>query len=225
MAPAQSKSLVNKCGGLRTAPGTTFLEVLLAVTMLTLVTAMIMNAINSMVIAQTTQRQRLAAAELANGLVLTYLDDKKLLPQRNSVVVYGRDRYRWDYDERAVTITPSREETLAARSNQGLSLGRLKAVTFHVWLSEQSGGVATFDEARGSQVHFALSRIVDPIALRNPDAIERMLKDPEAYKEFLANFTNTGAPPATPEDRSGRPTRPGQTPPRTPVPGKQGGGK
>jgi type II secretory pathway pseudopilin PulG len=218
------------CRVCRSARGMTFLEVLLAVTLLTLVTAMIMTAVNSMITAQVTQRQRLAAAELANGLILTYMDDKKLLPARSSVVVYGRDRYRWTYEERPVTIVPAREEALAARANSGLSLNRIKSVTFHVWLSEESGGTATLEEAKGSQVHFALARIVDPIALRNPDAIERMLKDPEAYQEFLANFTGVnagGAPPAAGganAARNRRPTPPARSPASGAGSGKGGGG-
>lgn len=181
---------------------------MLAVALLALVTAMIMVAINSMMAAQVMQRQRLGAAELANGMVLTYLDNRKKLPSTDAYLNYGRDLYRWSYTEQPVQIKPAREEALTARSNAALSWNRMKSVTFHVWLSEKSGGVQSLDEASGTSVHFAISRIVDPIALRNPDAIERMLKDPVAYQEFIANFTPNQAPagtrpPAKPAEKSG----------------------
>ncbi len=209
--PQSSRGLIAPRGALRR--GITFLEVMLAVALLALVTAMIMVAINTMMAAQIVQRQRLGAAELANGMILTYLDDKQKLPSSSSMLNYGRDLYRWSYTEQPATLKPAREEQLTARGNSSISLNRIKSVTFHVWLSEKSGGVSTLDEAAGSSVHMALSRIVDPVALRNPDAIERMLKDPKAYQEFIANFTNNPGSPA------GRPVQ------TKPAPDSRGKGK
>jgi type II secretory pathway pseudopilin PulG len=183
------------------------LEVVLSMVLLALVTSMIMTAIASMMAAQTTHRQRLAAAEVANRLTLQYLDDKKTLPASGSTILYGRDKYRWDLAERPVTITPARPESVQNRGNSGLSLNRLKSVSFRVWLGEESGGSHGFDTTYPS---FVISRLVDPIALRNPDSIDYMLKNPEAYQEFLKNFTG-GAGSSGANPPGGGPT--GKNPP------------
>ncbi|MCX5688665.1 MAG: hypothetical protein NTV94_02535, partial [Planctomycetota bacterium] len=72
---------------------------------------------------------------------------------------------------------------------------------------------------------FTLSRVVNPTALRNPDTIDRMLKDPEAYREFLANLTGGGTPtpagntPNSPNSPNGPGKNTPRTPGKTPTPG------
>ncbi len=173
--------------------GLTFLEVVLSVVLLVVVTAMVMQAINSMLAAQVIHRQRLGAAELANRLTLQYLDDKRSMPARGLPVVYGRDRYRWEHDERPVTINPARPEAVQARNASTQTLNRIISVTVRVWLGEESGGSYAYDPMVPGYV---LSRVVNPVALRNPDSIDKMLKDPEAYREFLAALTGNAPTPA-----------------------------
>jgi type II secretory pathway pseudopilin PulG len=189
----------------------TFLEVVLSVVLLSVVASMVMSAINGMLAAQNTHRQRLGAAELANRLTLQYLDDKRSMPASGAPIVYGRDKYRWEYVERPVTITPARPEALQTRNTASQSLNRLINVTVRVWLCEESGGTYAYDADEPSYV---LSRIVNPVALRNPDSIDRMLKNPEAYREFLANLTGGSTAPNAPA----RPDQPA-------TPGKGGTGK
>lgn len=174
--------------------GLTFLEVVLSVVLLVVVTSMVMQAINSMLAAQVIHRQRLGAAELANRLTLQYLDDKRSMPAQGLPIVYGRDRYRWEYVERPVTINPAKPEAVQARNTSTQTLSRIISVTVRVWLGEESGGSYAYDAAVPGYV---LSRVVNPVALRNPDSIDKMLKNPEAYREFLAALTG-GAPVPAP---------------------------
>lgn len=197
---------------------------MLAVTLLAIVTAMIMGAIGSMVMAQVRQHHQLGAAELANRLVLQYLDDKRSLPAAGLPIVYGRDKYRWDYSEQPITLTSAKPEANTNRNTGALSLNRLKAVVFRAWLAEESGGSAFFD---GGAPAFSIARIVDPIALRNPDSIDYMLKNPEAYKEFLANFTGATSPGVqpspTPLPQTDKRGSQGKTPSSPGLPRKGGG--
>jgi len=204
-------------------PGLTFLEVVLSVVLLAIATSMIMAAINNMLSAQTVHRQRLGAAEIANRLTLQYLDDKRTLPAAGAPVVYGRERYRWDYTERPVTLIPSRPEAIQSRNTSNQATNRLVSVNFRVWLSEESGGGYSYDALLPS---CTLARVVNPTALRNPDSIERMLKDPEAYREFLANLT--GNAPSAPDKANAKPNTPPSRAPRDATrPGREmpGGGK
>lgn len=208
--------------------GLTFLEVVLSVVLLVVVTSMVMQAINSMLAAQVMHRQRLGAAELANRLTLQYLDDKRSMPAQGLPIVYGRDRYRWEYDERPVTITPARPEAVQTRNTATQTLSRIISVTVRVWLGEESGGSYAYDAAVPAYV---LSRVVNPVALRNPDSIEKMLKNPEAYREFLAALTG-GGPAPTPGDGKSQPAPKGPNPkgpapkgPPSKAPAPKGGSK
>lgn len=174
--------------------GTTFLEVMLSVALLAVVATMIMTAIGNMFTAQIQERQTLAAAELSNRLMLQYLHDKRTLPQAGLPVEYGANRFRWELTERSVKLEFARQEALSARAQNSAGLTGIKAVTFRVWLSEESGGSSFYEDGAP---RFMLSRIVNPVALRNPDSIDHMLKDPDLYREFIQNFTgaNTLTPP------------------------------
>src|SRR5690349_3114057 len=61
--------------------GSTFIETTCAVAMLAMVAAAVLGAFTTMYGAQTRMRNRLGAMELANRLVLQYLDDKDTMPQ------------------------------------------------------------------------------------------------------------------------------------------------
>jgi type II secretory pathway pseudopilin PulG len=187
-----------------------FLEVLLSAVLLTLVTGMILAAIQGVVGSQVRQHQKLGAAEVANRLILEYIDDQGTMPQAGLPVRYGRDFYRWEIDERPLTLTPAKEREPAgatARPNTGINLDRLKTVRINVWLSDERGGGP--DPGAPS---FALSRIVDPIfgQLRNPDTADHIMKDPVLRQKFLDAVTGMAASAGT------RPT--GVTPRTTPRP-------
>ncbi|VAX40656.1 hypothetical protein MNBD_PLANCTO03-2052 [hydrothermal vent metagenome] len=164
----------------RAARGMTFLEVVFA----TVILAMTVATMAATVAAISTQQQRsqqlLATAELANRLVIQYLDDPKALPSEDLTISYGQDEYRWKM--RVTRVKSTLDETVArnieaaqTRRNEA-SPDRLKKVVVTVWLSEKSGGMFLADQG-GPQSR--LVRIVDPFAFgrRTPDSLENMMQD------------------------------------------------
>ncbi|MBX3382198.1 MAG: hypothetical protein KF864_01690 [Phycisphaeraceae bacterium] len=205
-----------------TRRGVTFLEVVLSVVLLSMVTGAVLSAINGVVYQQTRQMHRLGAAELSNRLMLQYIDDKESMPQRGLPVAYGRDLYRWELVEEPVSLTHGRAE-VASRGNPNVNLNRLRRITIAVWLSEESGGTYLND---GITPSFTLSRVVDPVfgQLRNPDTANHILTNERLRRQFMEAITGMsggGSVPVTPA----RPTPARPTPSRTPQPAPQGGGK
>lgn len=206
-----------------------FLEVLLSVVLLSLVTGMILTAIEGVVSTQIRQHQRLGAAEVANRLILEYIDDQDKMPAPGLPVVYGRDFYRWELEERPITLTPARNNEPAnatTRNRSGINLDRLKTVKIHVWLSDEQGS----GPEQGTP-SFSLSRIVDPVfgQLRNPDTADHIMKDPVLRQRFLDAVTgiaaSTGPRPTGASPRgTTRPTPPGPSkgsPPPAAKPGSK----
>lgn len=198
-----------------------FLEVLLSVVLLALVTGMIMAALQGVVGSQLRQHQRLGAAEVANRLILEYIDDQGSMPKPGLPVMYGRDYYAWSIEERPITLTPAKPPEPAgatARPTSGIDLDRLKTVRLTVWLSDERGG-----PPEAGAPMFALSRIVDPIfgQLRNPDTADHIMKDPVLRQKFLDAVTGMAA------SAGSRPTgvNPRSTGRGTQPPPKSGGGK
>ena len=69
--------------------GITFLEVVVGVALLGIVTAAMLGTINFATGIQLRQARMLACSEVANRLVLEYLDDPTKLPDPGKTVEYG----------------------------------------------------------------------------------------------------------------------------------------
>lgn len=176
-----------------TRRGMSFLEVVLALAILSMIAATAMSAISAITGQAKAARQRLAAIELANRLILQYMDDPTRMPRPELPIEYAQERYRWSLREGAVSMVP----VVPAEERSSLGprrLDRFKSVTLTVWLSEESGGTSMPEVGTPGAV---LTRLMDPYALRNPDAIERMLADPARLQQFIEAFTG-GAPSAPP---------------------------
>jgi type II secretory pathway pseudopilin PulG len=166
--------------------GMTFLEVVAAFALLGVVTAAIFGVFGFVSGTQLRQQRMLGCAEVANRLMLQYLDEPTGMPDTHKPVEYGPQgapaRFRWDYSEDPVQIT----EVLADQRDQSrqspFSPDRFRQVTIRVWLSEESGG-SRFPE--GDTPSATLSRMVDPMAPRNPDSFMNMLQNPEAFRQFM----------------------------------------
>lgn len=200
--------------------GTSFLEVVLALAILSMIAATSLSAISAITGQARAARQRLAAMELANRLVLQYMDDPTRMPRAELPIEYAQERYRWSLREGSVSmvpvVAPQERTTMGPRR-----LDRFKTITMTVWLGEESGGRAVPDEGTPGAV---LTRLMDPYALRNPDAIERLLADPQRRQWFLEAFT--GGAPSVPS--SGVPARgngPGVRPAGGGASGTPGGGR
>jgi type II secretory pathway pseudopilin PulG len=198
--------------------GLTFIETICAVAMLALVAAAVLGAFNSIITQQERERHRLGAMELANRLILQYLDDSDTMPAAGLPIVYGDERYHWELQETPVQLIPARPDVAEDRSSaSAISVNRMQAINVTVWLSDESGGSAQFD-ARVPNA--TLTRLMDPIALRNPDTTNNLARDTTKQQEFIARFRAIGrnAPATKPTPGTPGDTKPTPTP--TPVPSK-----
>lgn len=206
----------------RVRRGMSFLEVVVALAILSMIAATSLSAVSAITGQARAARQRLAAMELANRLVLQYMDDPTRMPRAELPIEYGDERYRWMLHEGSVSMVPvvpaEERSTIGPRR-----LDRFKTLTVTVWLGEESGGTPRPEVGIPGAV---LTRLMDPYALRNPDSIERLLADPERRQHFLEAFT--GAAPSAPpsgSNPSGGAGRGGNGPGVRPAGGSDGGAK
>lgn len=184
--------------------GMTFLEVVAGAALLALLAATLFGAIGYMFRSSVRERQELAAAELANRLMLQYLDDYRQMPSRTAPVKFGAPGaewwFRWELRVTGATLEEhvADESRRAARveRTQSANLSRFKQITMRVWLAEDSGGSAS----RVPEVpQYAITRVMDPLATRNPDSIQKMWKNPELQSKMLELAFGQGGEEGTPE--------------------------
>lgn len=213
--------------------GLSFVETVCAATLLGVLAASIFGALSAIVGSQRRQQHELAASEVANRLILQYLDDKAGLPMQGLPVEYAGMRYRWQLTESPVELVPARPDSASERqSTVNLRIDRFNLVKVTAWLSEESGGATNPEPGTPTAT---LARIVDPVALRNPDTIERTFSDSSRMQEYLDLMSkyNTGNRPRG--GSASRTNAPGSTLSNTPRTGtnstpnssgsKGGGGK
>lgn len=182
--------------------GLTFLECVAATALLGIAAASLLSVVSFAAGAQAREQQKLAAAELANRLVLMYLDDPLGMPKPGSLLAYGPTFYRWEYAEQPATLTEAVPEGRDPNRPVTLPLDRFTQVSVRVWLSEKSGGSMN---GSGGEPSATLARVFDPFYLRNPDSMALILKDPsrqQRYMEQLMGFRGSGE--RRPERRGGR---------------------
>lgn len=164
--------------------GVTFVESVLGVVLLGLVTASLAGAVAFMRTNQARLEQRLGAAELANRLILQYIDDDESLPNRTLPIGYGDRLYRWSMEQQRVRFKT--RTSGAENANQGIgggvSLDRVQLVTVRVWLSEESGGTRDFHPETANAV---ITRLIDPLAFSNPDSLETLLESPGGMERLM----------------------------------------
>ncbi len=177
----------------RAARGMSLLEVVFAVVLLALVASAVTGAISFVGGSEVRAQKRLGAYELANRLILQHLDDPNQLPDRTRPIEYDRFRYRWELDISQVRMrTPSlaTQREVNAQAND-----RFEQVTVAVFAVQE--GVLFEPPAEQLAV---LTRVYDPFAPRNPDAVERM--DADALIEKIQGLFG-GDLPAGGRNRSG----------------------
>jgi Tfp pilus assembly protein PilV len=174
----------------RAARGVSFLEVVFAMIVLAMTVATLATGVNAIANQQGRSRQLLNCAEIANRLIIQYLDDRKALPSEDLTIPYGDEfyRYRKNVTRVAATLDETVERNLEAYQNRqpGADPDRLKKVVITVWLSERSGGGRLPDMGAPQQT---LVRVVDPYAFgrRSPDSLRNLLQnDPSALIEEIS---------------------------------------
>lgn len=181
--------------------GLTFLEIVAAVALLGIVASALVGVTSFLAASQARQAQLLAASELANRLILMYLDDPTAMPEGNKPIAYGPNEYRWEYVEEPLVLVEAMPGGRDPGRPQTLDPNRFAQVTVRVWLSERSGGAARPVAAvPGATV----TRMLDPIALRNPDSGENLLNNPTRMQEFMQRMMGIRATSPEPSPAPGR---------------------
>lgn len=165
-------------------PGVSFLEAILGVVLLGLVTASLAGAVSFMHKSETRLTRKLAACELANRLILQFIDDRESLPSRALPIEYGPDLFRWELEEQPVEFQVESQGTGsdAGGVGGGVSLDRVRYVVVRVWLAYESGGSQTYSP---DVPNATLTRLVDPLAFSNPDSLKTLLEQPDGIERLM----------------------------------------
>lgn len=166
-----------------TGKGFTLLETVLAVTLVSMVAASIAMTYSSIQRQRVIEQQRLGAAELANRLILQYLDDRSAMPSQLQPIEYDADRYRWSLDTAQIAFTPAVQPE--RERSRAFSLERISQVTVRVWLVDENDGPVSFTPNVPNAI---VSRLRDPLALANPDSLENALQTPEGRRDFISEL-------------------------------------
>jgi hypothetical protein len=165
----------------RTARGVSFIEVIAATVVLALTVATMATTVGAIRAQQDRSAELLACAELANRLVIQYIDDRNALPSQDLPIGYGASEYRWRLNVSKVEshLDAAVERNLENYQNRQAGStpdSRLTKVIITVWLSEKSGGTMLSNQGAPQS---SLVRIVDPLglALRSPDTLRNQFEN------------------------------------------------
>jgi hypothetical protein len=172
--------------------GTTLIEVVLAALLLSIVVVMIVATVSNVTLADLRGRQRLEALELANRLLLQYLDDKDKMPSQSAHIVQGMGVYRWTLRETPVAMDFPRESVFTPREGNSsvrvLEQTNLLTVTVWTGVPDGLGGYAPGAElATLARVHNPMSAIT-----RNPDVLLRATSNPDQLLRVLLQMVEQG---------------------------------
>lgn len=168
-------------GGVRSR-GMTLLEVVVAVLILGLVASAV-SSVLAYVVGQTRYNTiRLGAFEVANRIMIQYLDDDSVIQRtQGRPIEYDGKRYDWDCNVDRVTMNIDTTRAANARFPSNLA-SRFELVTIRVWDAPRSGlrGAGRTGEPLAN-----VTRLVDPGFLaRNPDSGARLVNDPARLVEY-----------------------------------------
>ncbi len=160
----------------------TLLEVVLAVLMLSMVTLIVTNAVNSIMTMEAESRKRLAAYEVANRLMLTFLDDPDELPPKSNPISYGSYQFLYELERTPAKLVINRTQESSGSALQALDRFRMVGVTVYEALPSDVA-MAIEGEALAS-----ISRAIDPFTPRNPDSIEVIGRDRTKLGKWLGEL-------------------------------------
>lgn len=185
--PSRSGRTPRRAGAGPTRRGLTMLEVVFAVVLLGLVATSMSSLLSLAYRLHADNMQRLGAYEVANRIILMYLDARNSPPPENQIIPQGNYRYRFSINEEPVKMNV-KQTAATARSQGQVPMNRFKRVTIKVWIvadGDNRYGVAGEEMAE-------LTRIYDPFAdlFRNPDSRDRLVASPEGMQQIIRNFSN-----------------------------------
>ena len=165
--------------------GITLLEVLLAVMLMSLTVASVMGAISSIALMETNARHRLEAYEIANRIMLQYLDDEQGLPSKTLPITYGDHKFFWELDKTPARMVINRKQESGGANLQALDRFLLIDVT--VYDSDSTGQYDIKAEPIAG-----LARVIDPAAPRNPDSIDTFGTNPDKIRGLINTIVGVG---------------------------------
>ena len=170
-----------------------FLEAVLAAALLGIIAASIFTALGYIWKAEQDDTQRLGAIEVANRVMISYLDDNTSTRHLPEVIQYGKLNFRWKLDENTVRLEePNRRARITAGTPGAVpnALVHLKEISVTAWLDDGTPDTLI----PGSSPGVRLNRLVNPIAYRGADTIDRLLNSPERRTDMFRNLTGFEAP-------------------------------
>ncbi len=164
--------------------GFTFLEAVLGMALLGILGGAIFGVLGYAWRVEIEARQTLAAAEIANRVLISYIDDPTSREKLPEVIGYEQVQYRWSLE---VTPTAIRDAFPEARTSRDgapstqQALENMELVTVTAWLDDGTANSA----APGRTPTFRLERVIHPFQYRGNDTLERLLEDPERQNRLL----------------------------------------
>lgn len=167
-------------------------EVIMASMLLAIIASAVVGGITTVISADARNQQKLEGLELANRLLLQYLDDKDAMPNQESHVVQGRGTYRWVLRVSPVQLDMP-EQSVIAKPAEGpgsktIDKLVLLSVSVYAGVPDGMGGFAHGDRI------CTLTRVYHPLSViyRNPDMMVRLASDPARMLEMMLALTEGG---------------------------------
>lgn len=172
--------------------GISLVEVVMASMLLAIIASAVVGGITTVVSADARNQQKLEALELANRLLLQYLDDKDAMPSQETHVNQGRGVYRWVMRVSPVQLSMPEESVIdkPAEGPGGKTIEKLVLLSVSVFSGVPDGmGGYTY----GDRV-CTLTRMYHPLSViyRNPDMMKRLAADPARMMEIMMALIDSG---------------------------------
>lgn len=137
-----------------------------------------MSALNMIYGQSERQVARLGAMELANRLMMIFLDDENEFKRQPKSLEFDGRKYGWDWKESGVQVVPVAEGD-SAKAIQ--SAERLRNIRIDVWLAPQNESI---DAIAAGAPSASVVRLVDVIYF-NPDSIQNATATPEGQQALI----------------------------------------
>ena len=163
------------------------IEVVLASVLMGMISVMLVSGLGYVHASHRRHESQLGAAEMANRIMLQFLDSAKSLPSDALPIAYGSRgelRYYWKLDKDKIELRIDQAGAQAAADRaSGIPLkNRLELVTVRIWKEQ----ILNVNPAiSGHPSDFVLKRVIDSMSVRNPDSIMKIFSTREGMIEFL----------------------------------------
>ena len=173
--------------------GISLIEVIMASVLLAVIASAVVGGITTVIAADSRNQQKLESLELANRLLLQFLDDKDALPKQETHITQGRGVYRWVMRQSPVQVSMPDESVIVKPSGDSpasKTIDKLILLSVSVY-SGVPDGMGGYDY--GDRV-CTLTRMYHPLSViyRNPDMMKRLAADPARMIEIMTALIDEG---------------------------------